>query len=152
MPDEGARTGVDDPEPSVGLDTDGRLEELVIEAVAVQRCSICSHKGLGCLAAAHGFLGKMPSILDIPGARRDNIYWKDEQTMAGLQLKNRLRVARAEGNLSQGELAELVGVTRQTISSIETGQYCPSALLALRLAVSLGKRFEDLFYLEEVSS
>jgi putative transcriptional regulator len=69
--------------------------------------------------------------------------------MAGLRLGNRLRVARAERDLSQGELATLVGVTRQTISSIETGQYCPSALLALRLAVTLGKRFEDLFYLEE---
>ncbi|MFI5455314.1 MAG: helix-turn-helix transcriptional regulator [Isosphaerales bacterium] len=72
--------------------------------------------------------------------------------MARLQLNNRLRVARAERNMSQAELAELVGVTRQTISSIETGQYCPSALLALRLAVTFGKRFEDLFFLEEVSS
>jgi putative transcriptional regulator len=72
--------------------------------------------------------------------------------MARLQLNNRLRVARAERNLSQEELAELVGVTRQTISSIETGQYCPSALLALRLAVTFGKHFEDLFFLEEVSS
>jgi putative transcriptional regulator len=85
--------------------------------------------------------------------RRDNTNTGSEKkTMAGLQLNNRLRVARAERNLSQGELAELVGVTRQTISSIETGQYCPSALLALRLAVTLGKRFEDLFFLEEVSS
>jgi putative transcriptional regulator len=74
------------------------------------------------------------------------------KNMAGLRLNNRLRVARAEKNLSQGQLADLVGVTRQTISSIETGQYCPSALLALHLAVKLGKRFEDLFYLEEVSS
>lgn len=64
------------------------------------------------------------------------------------RLGNRLRVARAEGSLSQGELAARVGVTRQTISSIETGQYCPSALLALQLAVALGKRFEDLFFLE----
>jgi putative transcriptional regulator len=95
----------------------------------------------------------MTSILDIPFVRRDNINTgSEEKTMAGLQLNNRLRVARAEWNLSQGELAELVGVTRQTISSIETGQYCPSALLALRLAVTLGKRFEDLFFLEEVSS
>jgi putative transcriptional regulator len=95
----------------------------------------------------------MPSILYIPFVRRDNTNTGSEKkTMAGLQLNNRLRVARAERNLSQGELAELVGVTRQTISSIETGQYCPSALLALRLAVTLGKRFEDLFFLEEVSS
>lgn len=67
-----------------------------------------------------------------------------------LTLKNRLKVARAEHNLSQTELAELVGVTRQTISTIETGQYCPSAKLALMLARKLGKQFEELFYLEEV--
>jgi putative transcriptional regulator len=69
--------------------------------------------------------------------------------MSEFQLGNRLRVARAEKDLSQGKLAILAGVTRQTISSIETGQYNPSALLALRLALCLEKRVEDLFYLEE---
>lgn len=63
-------------------------------------------------------------------------------------LKNRLKVARAEKNISQTELADLVGVTRQTISSIETGQYCPSALLAFQLAKKLKKPIEELFYLE----
>ena len=63
-------------------------------------------------------------------------------------LENRLKVARAERNLSQGELAELASVTRQTISSIETGQYVPSALLAFILAKRLGKRVEELFTLE----
>ncbi len=63
-------------------------------------------------------------------------------------LNNRLKVARAERNLSQDELAALVGVTRQTISSIETGQYCPSALLAFMLASKLGKPVDELFYLE----
>ena len=67
--------------------------------------------------------------------------------MKPLQLRNRLKVARAERNLSQEELATLAGVTRQTISSIETGQYCPSALLACVLAKRLGKRFEELFFL-----
>lgn len=62
-------------------------------------------------------------------------------------LENRLKVARAERNLSQGELAELAAVTRQTISSIETGQYVPSALLAFILAKRLGKRVEELFTL-----
>ena len=66
-------------------------------------------------------------------------------------LRNRLKVARAEKNLSQAELASIVGVTRQTISTIETGQYCPSAKLALMLAVKLRKKFEELFYLEEVN-
>lgn len=64
-------------------------------------------------------------------------------------LKNRLKVARAEKNLSQDDLARLVGVARQTIGSVETGQYCPSARLALTLAVKLGKKVEELFYLEE---
>jgi putative transcriptional regulator len=94
----------------------------------------------------------MPSLLDIPFRLDDNADGMEVKRMAGLRLNNRLRVARAERNLSQGELADLVGVTRQTISSIETGQYCPSALLALHLAVKLGKRFEELFSLEEVSS
>lgn len=68
--------------------------------------------------------------------------------MAKLQLGNRLKVARAEKNLSQEELAALAGVTRQTISSIETRQYIPSALLAFILAKTLGKAVEELFYLE----
>ena len=65
-----------------------------------------------------------------------------------LILKNRLMVARAEKNLSQGDLAELVGVSRNTISSIETGQFNPTAKLALILCVALDKKFEDLFYFE----
>ena len=64
------------------------------------------------------------------------------------RLTNRLKVARAERDLSQTELATLAGVTRQTISSIETGQYCPSALLAFVIAKRLGKPVEDLFALE----
>ena len=63
-------------------------------------------------------------------------------------LRNRLKVARAEKDLSQAALAELVGVSRNTISSIETGQFCPTAKLALVLCVALDKKFEDLFYLE----
>lgn len=69
--------------------------------------------------------------------------------MSNFRLCNRLKVARAEKTLSQEQLALLVGVTRQTISSIETGQYNPSALLALLLARRLDKRVEDLFFLEE---
>jgi len=64
------------------------------------------------------------------------------------RLANRLRVARAEQRLSQEELAGMAGVTRQTISSIENGQYCPSALLAFLLAKSLGKPVAELFFLE----
>lgn len=65
-----------------------------------------------------------------------------------LVLHNRLRVARAEKNISQGELADMVGVSRQTISSIETGQFCPTAKLALVLCIALDKKFEELFYFE----
>lgn len=65
-----------------------------------------------------------------------------------LILKNRLKVARAERSLSQGELAALVGVSRQTISAIETGQFNPTAKLALVLCIALDKKFEDLFYFE----
>jgi len=68
--------------------------------------------------------------------------------MDKITLKNRLKVARAEKNISQEELAGLVGVTRQTISSIETGQYCPSALLAFMLAKKLEKPIDQLFFLE----
>lgn len=69
-------------------------------------------------------------------------------TRARPQLRTRLRVARAERNVSQAELARAAGVSRQTISSIETGQYCPSTILALRLARVLDERVEDLFWLE----
>ena len=62
-----------------------------------------------------------------------------------LILKNRLKVARAEKGLSQTQLAELVGVSRNTISSIETGQFNPTAKLALILFFSLDKKFEELF-------
>ena len=51
-----------------------------------------------------------------------------------------------EKNLSQAELAFMVGVSRNTISSIETGQYCPTAKLALILCTALEKKFEDLFF------
>lgn len=64
------------------------------------------------------------------------------------RLRTRLRVARAERNLSQEQLASAAGVSRQTISSIETGQYCPSTMLSLQLAHVLGERFEDVFWLE----
>ncbi len=63
-----------------------------------------------------------------------------------LKLKNRLKEARAERGMSQFELAETVGVSRNTISSIETGQFNPTAKLALILCIALDKKFEDLFY------
>lgn len=64
-----------------------------------------------------------------------------------LILRNRLKEARVEKKLSQTQLAEMVGVSRNTISSIETGQFCPTAKLAIVLCVALDKKFEELFYL-----
>lgn len=65
-----------------------------------------------------------------------------------LILKNRLKEARSEKNLSQAQLAEMIGVSRNTISSIETGQFNPTAKLALVLCIALDKKFEELFYFE----
>ena len=66
-----------------------------------------------------------------------------------LTLKNNLKEAWPEKKLSQAALAELVGVSRNTISSIETGQFNPTAKLALILCIALDKKFEDLFYFDE---
>ena len=63
-----------------------------------------------------------------------------------LILKNRIKEARTERKLSEAALAELVGVSRNTISSIETGQFSPTAKLALILCIALDKKFEELFY------
>lgn len=66
-----------------------------------------------------------------------------------LILKNNIREVRTEKRLSQSALAEMVGVSRNTISSIETGQFNPTAKLALVLCIALDKKFEELFYFDE---
>ena len=63
-----------------------------------------------------------------------------------LVLKNNLAALRKEKKLSQAELAKMVGVSRNTISSIETGQFNPTAKLALILCIALDKKFEEVFY------
>ena len=65
-----------------------------------------------------------------------------------LILKNRLKEIRTEHGLSQAKLAEIVGVSRNTISSIETGQFSPTAKLALVICIALDKKFEDIFYFD----
>lgn len=65
-----------------------------------------------------------------------------------LILKNRLKEIRTEQGLSQAMLAEIVGVSRNTISSIETGQFSPTAKLALVICIALDKKFEDIFYFD----
>ncbi len=64
-------------------------------------------------------------------------------------LRNRIKVERARHDLTQEQLADLVGVTRKTINTVETGRFVPSTVLALKLARALHIRVEDLFYLEE---
>ena len=65
-----------------------------------------------------------------------------------LILKNNLKQIRTENKMSQAQLAEIVGVSRNTISSIETGQFNPTAKLALIICIALDKKFEDIFYFE----
>ena len=64
----------------------------------------------------------------------------------GLVLKNNLKEIRTEQGISQAQLANMVGVSRNTIRSIETGQFNPTAKLALVLCIALDRKFEELFY------
>ena len=63
-------------------------------------------------------------------------------------MKNRIRVGRAEVRMTQQQLAEAVGVSRQTINAIEAGRFVPSTVLALKIARTFGKPVEELFQLE----
>jgi putative transcriptional regulator len=65
------------------------------------------------------------------------------------KLENTLRVERAIRRMTQADLAELVGVSRQAINAIETGKFIPSTVLAIRLARVFGKTVEDIFRLQE---
>ena len=65
-----------------------------------------------------------------------------------LILKNHLKKCRIEKGFSQSQLASLIGVSRNTISSIETGQFNPTAKLAIIICIALDKKFEDIFYIE----
>lgn len=64
-------------------------------------------------------------------------------------MKNNLRVLRAIANIPQGDLAEKIGVSRQTINAMERGKYVPSTVLALKLAHFFGKNVEEVFELED---
>lgn len=67
--------------------------------------------------------------------------------VAAHPLRNRIKVERARHDLTQEQLAALVGVTRKTINTVETGKFVPSTVLALKLAHALHTRVEELFYL-----
>ncbi|PHK25842.1 XRE family transcriptional regulator [Nostoc linckia z16] len=64
-------------------------------------------------------------------------------------MKNNIKVQRAIHNLTQQELAEKVGVSRQTINALEASKYVPSTVLALKMAKLFKKTVDDLFELEE---
>lgn len=68
--------------------------------------------------------------------------------MTSETLGNRLKEARAEAGITQAELADLVGVSRKTVNTVENGVFVPSTLLALKLAAALSVAVEDLFFLE----
>jgi len=65
-------------------------------------------------------------------------------------MKNNIRVERAIKRLTQQQLAEMVGVSRQTINAIEAGKYVPSTVLALKIVTIFEKEFSEVFQLEEV--
>ncbi len=64
-------------------------------------------------------------------------------------MKNNLRVERAIKNITQEELARIIGVSRQAINSIEAAKYVPSTVLAIKLSDYFGKTVNDIFFLEE---
>ena len=69
----------------------------------------------------------------------------------GNELGNRIRVFRAEQRLSQAELAEAIGVSRKTISTIEVGRFVPSTVIALKIARYFQVHLEDVFFLDDSS-
>ena len=64
-------------------------------------------------------------------------------------MKNKLKIERAILNITQSELAEKIGVSRQTINAMESGKYVPSTVLALKIARLFQKPVEEIFFLEE---
>ena len=64
-------------------------------------------------------------------------------------MKNRLKIARAELNITHEELAKRIGVSRQTINAVESGKYVPSTVLALKMAQVFDKKVEEIFILED---
>ncbi len=67
-------------------------------------------------------------------------------------LGNRINVYRAEHRMSQADLADAIGVSRKTISTIEVGRFIPSTIIALQIARHFDARFEDVFWLKEIDA
>ena len=66
-----------------------------------------------------------------------------------IAMKNNIRIERAIKNMTQAELAEQIGVSRQTINTIESNKYVPSTVLALKIARIFNKPLEEIFMLED---
>lgn len=69
--------------------------------------------------------------------------------MRNVELRNRIKVFRAEHDLTQSDLAERIGVSRKTISTIEVGRFVPSTVIALLIADHFGVPVEEIFWIEE---
>ena len=65
-------------------------------------------------------------------------------------MKNRIKVARAEYDMTQADLAEKIGVSRQSINAIEKGKYVPSTVMALKISKLFGRKVEDIFMLDSL--
>jgi putative transcriptional regulator len=71
------------------------------------------------------------------------------KTGKGAIMKNRIRIERAIHDLTQAQLAEKIGVSRQTINAMEADKYAPSVVLALKMAKLFSKSVEEIFELED---
>lgn len=69
--------------------------------------------------------------------------------MRNVELRNRIKVFRAEHDLTQSDLAERIGVSRKTISTIEVGRFVPSTVIALLIARHFGAPVEEIFWIED---
>ena len=64
-------------------------------------------------------------------------------------MKNTIKIERATKNITQEDLAKIIGVSRQTINALEAGKYIPSTVLALKIAKYFEKKVENIFLLED---
>ena len=101
-----------------------------------------------CKAASYLYtLKKRPDLTEyVP---RLSFRVKEKVFSIGCRMKNSVKVERAIKNITQQELAEAVGVSRQTINFIETGRYMPSTIVALKIARYFGRHADEIFQLEE---
>lgn len=76
--------------------------------------------------------------------------WDGDGMNSHLKLKNNLKEYRQVAGYTQKQLADIVGTSKNTISSIETGQFCPTAYLAALLCLALDVKFEEMFYFEAI--